>query len=393
MGHLELVPLDTLRSCGLSLMPHHSIVICRQPHFFFCLTDIRTGVEITNSGVVSAAGNLHASLDQEVLHYRANSFSANTSKTYSAQRSAFFKFCVDMGIKPVPLSQENLGRYIAFLSRRLCFSSIRQYLNIVRLMHLESGLRNPLENNWYVTSILKGVKRVMGDANVQKLPITPEILQQVFITLDLNCAFDRTFWAACLVGFFFFFRKSNLLGQSHLQFDPKRSLCTGDVQYHLDGAVLTVRWSKVIQFQERILQIPLPRIPGSPLCPSTALLRLSLENPKCTNPTPLFCYTWMGASYVPLTQKQFSDKLRDCLTRIGLNSSEYSGHSLRRGGATYALRCGLPIDLIKIQGDWRSNACERYLEHAFEQRQQVAKHSCIFFLSGEQVTSVMRWTN
>ena len=37
-------------------------------------------------------------------------------------------------------------------------------------MHLEAGLPNPLEKNWYVSSILKGIRRVKGDASVQKLP-------------------------------------------------------------------------------------------------------------------------------------------------------------------------------------------------------------------------------
>ena len=55
----------------------------------------------------------------------------------------------------MPISQIDLGRYITFLSRRLSFSSVRQYLNIVRLMHLENGHTNPLTNNWYVASILK----------------------------------------------------------------------------------------------------------------------------------------------------------------------------------------------------------------------------------------------
>ena len=314
-----------------------------------------------------------ASLDEEVLHYRANSFSANTSKTYSTQRSAFLKFCAHMRIMLVPLSQENLGRYVAYLSRRLCFTSVRQYLNIVRLMHLEANFPNPLEKNWYVASILKGVRRVKGDASVQKLPITPDILRRVFVvTLDLHSSLDRTFWATCLVGFFSFFRKSNLLIPSHLLFDPRRHLCANDVHFYPDGAVLTVRWSKVIQFQERILHIPLPRVPNSPLCPSSALLRLNLESPPCTRPTPLFRYTWLGAENVPLTQKQFTERLQTCLDLIGLDSSKYSGHSLRRGRAQFALQCGLPVDLIKIQGDWRSNACERYLQPAFEQRQVVA---------------------
>ena len=277
-----------------------------------------------------------------------------------------------MRIQPVPLSQADLGRYVAFLSRRLCFTSVRQYLNIIRLMHLEAGLQNPLEKNWYVSSILKGVRRVKGDSSVQKLPITPDILKRIFLTLDLHSAFDRTFWATCLVGFFSFFRKSNLLVPSHVLFDPCRNLCATDVKFTASGAVLTVRLSKVIQFQERILHIPLPKIPNSPLCPSTALLRLTLENPQSVRPTALFRYTWMGAVNVPMTQQQFSEKLQACLDTIGLDSSKYSGHSLRRGGASFALQCGLSVDLIKIQGDWRSNACERYLEPAFELRRQVA---------------------
>ena len=101
----------------------------------------------------------------------------------------------------MPISQLDLGRYIAYLSRKLTFSSVRQYLNIVRLLHLENGHTNPLSNNWYVSSILKGVRRVKGDTCTQKLPITLELLRSIFLNLDLNVSFDRAFWAACLVGF------------------------------------------------------------------------------------------------------------------------------------------------------------------------------------------------
>lgn len=146
---------------------------CRPKHFSFCLTDSPTGdpsrKSRTNGLASGTSRTLPSSLDKEVLNYRANSFAASTFKTYSAQCSAFLQFCNELKISPVPLSQENLGRYIAFLSRRLCFNSVKQYLNIVRLMHLEAGLQNPLEKNWYVTSILKGVRRVKGDASVQQV--------------------------------------------------------------------------------------------------------------------------------------------------------------------------------------------------------------------------------
>ena len=60
----------------------------------------------------------------------------------------------------------------------------------------------------------------------------------------------------------------------------------------------------------------------------------------------------MGAVNVPTTQQQFSEKLQVCLDTIGLDSSKYSSHSLRRGGTSFALQCDLSVDLIKIQGDW-----------------------------------------
>lgn len=62
-------------------------------------------------------------------------------------------------------------------------------------------------------------------------------------------------------------------------------------------------------------------------------------------------------------------KLHDCFRD---SPDRYSGHSLRRGNATFALQCGLPVDLIKIQGDWKSNCVETYLESSFLLRKKVA---------------------
>ena len=304
--------------------------------------------------------------------YKGNSFASSTFKTYSAHFSAYSEFCNNLSIPLVPISQQDLGRYIVYLSRKLSFSSVRQYLNIVRLLHLEVGLKNPLDDNWYASSILKGVRRVKGDNPSQKLLITLDILHKVFVTLNLLSSFDRAFWAACLVGFFSFFRKSNLLVPSHILFDPKRHICASDVQFSPDGAILTVRWSKVIQFRERTLHIPLPKIVNSPFCPSSALLRVALENLPCPTPVPLIRYCSAGASNVPLTHKEFTDKLRGCLTACGLPASSFSGHSLRRGGASFALECGLPVDLIKLQGDWNSNAYERYLHPSLNLRKKVS---------------------
>lgn len=272
---------------------------------------------------------------------------------------------------PVPISQANLGRYIAFLASRLCFSSVRQYLNIVRLMHLEAGYPNPVANSWYVTSIMKGLRRHKGDSTHQKLPITADLLFGILSVLDFSRPFDLTFWAACLVGFFSFFRKSNLLIPAVGKFDPSRHLCRSDVHLSKSGAVISVRWSKSIQYRQRTLQVPLPRMAASPFCPSAALLLVLTQLPAQGSQSPLFCYPAPSGAK-PLTYSTFVGYLRHCLTKLGLDPSKYSGHSLRRGGASFALQCGVPTEWIKLQGDWASDAYERYLSPAFSLRVKLA---------------------
>ena len=303
----------------------------------FCLTDSLTGCQGPQIGLNHPTAMQHqqstlsASLDRDMLEYQCSSFASSTAKTYLIHISSCLEFCNRLNIKPVPVSQTDLGRYIAHLSRCLSFSSTHQYLNAVRLLHLEAGVKNPPEGNWYVTSILKGVKRVKGDVTKQKLPITLDILKGVFLSLDLKDQVDRTFRAVCLVAFYSFFRKSNLKVESHIVFDPSRHLCATDVQFTPDGAILTVRWSKVIQYHQRILQVPLPRTANSPFCPSTALLQLMLYNPEAPFPVPLFRYTLPGASHVPLTQQRFTEKLHCCLRSLSIPPSDYSTHFARAG--------------------------------------------------------------
>ena len=283
----------------------------------------------------------------------------------------YLRFCSCMDIKPVPVSSVNLGRYVAFLASKLCFSSIRQYLNVVRIMHLELGYGSPLSENWYLSSILKGIRRFKGNATSQKLPVTPKILAGILTVLDLSQPFDIVFWAACLVGFISFFRKSNLLVPSMEKFDPSKHLCKSDLSIDPNGTILSVRWSKTIQFKQKVLQIPLPHINNSAFCPSSALLLCMLLVPKSAKPLPLFCYP-SGSSVKPITHTEFVTFLRKCLSKLGVNPSHYSGHSMRRGGASFALQCGVSAELIKLQGDWASNAYEKNLYPSLQLRKQLA---------------------
>ena len=86
----------------------------------------------------------------------------------------------------------------------------------------------------------------------------------------------------------------------------------------------------MIQFHERQLLIPLPHIPKSAFCPSSALLTLFFDCPAPCTPTPLFRYRAV-ANVMILTQDTFTNKLRDCLRQLDYQADKFTGHSFRRG--------------------------------------------------------------
>jgi len=76
---------------------------------------------------------------------------------------------------------------------------------------------------------------------------------------------------------------------------------------------------------------------------------------------PAFIYKEGGTLKV-LTYSKFTSKLKKTLDKSGIDNWKFSGHSFWREGATFALHWGVPSNYIKLQGDWKSNAYEQYLD-------------------------------
>ena len=62
-----------------------------------------------------------------------------------------------------------------------------------------------------------------------------------------------------------------------------------------------------------------------------------------------------------LTYRSFVTKLGDCLSRLGYPPLLYASHSFREGGASFAFQSFVPVELIKMLGDWKSNSVLLYL--------------------------------
>ena len=272
-----------------------------------------------------------------------------------------------MGYCPVPASTSTILRYAALLTRTHKFASLKQYINIVRILHKEADLPNPLEDNFHLDAVLKGIRRALGESVSRKMPITPQMLITLLSSLDLQQVAHCNIWAAALLMFFAMLRRSNVLPLSPSQFDPRRMLRRSDVIFNQQGTLIHIRWSKTIQFSQRVLYLPLPRLPGQVLCPTQALFKAFSLTPNAPTDGPAFV---SSRDTKPLSAPTFLSAVRKELSGCDIPRSDISCHSFRRGGASWAFQAGIPVDTIRQIGDWKSNA---YIKYIFESPQSLSQ--------------------
>ena len=310
------------------------MIICQNQLFVFCVTG-------------PDANALGGELKAEVSYYRSMNFAENTKKTYRTHLNSYLQFCDQLNILPVPASEENIAKYAAFLARRLKPSSIKQYLNIIRVLHLECGKEHPYKDSWVVKTTLNGIEKSKGCKIVKKTPIDPNVLLFIRSKLDLSLKEDAVFWAACLVMFFGLLRKSNLFPDCR-RFDIKRQLTRENIEITDDSVILRLLWSKTIQRQEKVFIIKLPYLRDHSLCPVSAVMNMyQVLGPKSK----------LSQAF-PITGEYFNRHLREITTSIG----DFSSHSFRRGGAIWGMSCGVPGEIIRIMGDWASTCYLQYLD-------------------------------
>ncbi|XP_048253959.1 uncharacterized protein LOC125381453 [Haliotis rufescens] len=188
--------------------------------------------------------------------------------------------------------------------------------------------------------------RLEGKPPAQKLLITLVILVKIRQKFRPDLTVQHSFLVSLCGVFFTFLRKSTLLPSNVENQSPNKQLCIRDVTWYSDKVLLTIRHSKTIQFGFWILQVPLCNMACSLLCPVSALQSLR----QVQSMIPVTCHVFSFWPKVGLT-----------VSACGLSPQDYSGHSFRTGGCTFALNIGMPQVLIKLLGDWKSNAFERYI--------------------------------
>lgn len=269
------------------------------------------------------------------------------------------KFCNWVGVPPIPATSEMLCFYAAYLARKLKYRSVKQYMNIVRIIHAECGLPNPCAADYHLTVTLRGIRRHLGDRVCRKEPVTPEILRGLLAGLNVTTPRGAAVWAAALLMFYGLLRRSNVM-PPETGHDHTKHLTRGDLKFNRAGLSVSIRWSKTIQFQERVLEVPYPWDPASDLCPTQAVFNSIRLTPNADpgGPALLLCDAPFPKA---LTPRLFVQELRKALGVTGTEAAKYAGHSFRRGGACWAFQSGINIETIRQLGDWKSSAYTAYV--------------------------------
>lgn len=305
-----------------------------------------------------------------------NWLAASSQRSYGAFVRYYIQFCSTYDFRPIQPEETTVCLYVSKLADTCSYRTIKNYLNGVRILHLEAGLANPLPAMFNLERTLRGIKRAKGDITPnRKLAVTPDILARIIRRLDLFTPSNMAFTAAMLVAFFGFFRKANVCpvqaGTNPVDEQSPVRRCDFDFADDMTLIWVNLRRTKTIQFGQRTLRVPLPAIPGSVLCPVTALRRLFAAVPGRPED---FAFSFPGPSgqLMTFTHRSFVNEFKHSLAHIGMNPARYSGHSFRRGGATFAFQCGASPAQIKEQGDWKSSAYLLYLEFDDPARARVA---------------------
>lgn len=283
--------------------------------------------------------------DEAVEHFVRESLSENTRKAYRADLAHFS----DWG-GSLPAIADMVARYLADHADTLAPSSLSRRIATLSKVHEANAWPNPCRSE-IVRATMRGIKRVKGTAQDQARPLLREDL---FILLDAlgDDARGKRDRALLLIGWAGGFRSSELVG-----------LDLPDIEEVREGLVLHLRRSKTDQTgQGRKIGIPLGRTRHCPVAALSAWLGVLNKDEG-----PIFRPVDRHGNVQPdrLRSDAVSTILRNRLGGAGIDPEGYSGHSLRAGLATSAIKAGVPTYKVRAQTGHASDLMlSRYVRDA-----------------------------
>ena len=311
--------------------------------------------------------------------FQTSSVTSKTLKIKDYQWTIFTNFCELYQEEPIPASGDTIVRFSTYLiiQRNCSVPVVKNYLSTIRRYHklfLNIDIPSPTEY-LPLQFTLRGGAKYLGRNVQQKYPVTAHMLAALTMTLPANSPFKTLYNLL----FFGLPRVGNIIPDSKHSFSPIRHLTWGKVLMCNDGVILTLPVTKTIQCFERELRIPISSSLDRPqFCVLSGLTEMRQIPRYPTGPDQPVFNMYRDNSWVPLSRKDLVIMLANQLDFFGLDSRMITPSGFRKGGMSHMLLCTGNLELLRLQGDWRSDCYKRYIIIPAELRFPVTHNAMQF---------------
>jgi len=295
-------------------------------------------------------------LQEETLINLQSSKASNTVRAYKSDFSDFGLFCAQNGFKSLPSEPKVVSLYLTHLSTKDAkMSTLKRRLVSIGVIHKLKGHYLDTKHPAIIENIM-GIKRRKGSFQKAKKPILINSLKKIINVIDqqkkeeIKKLRDRSI---ILIGFSGGFRRNEIV-----------SLDYDDLDFVPEGLKLSIRRSKTDQFGEGFTKA-LPYFDSSQYCPVVSLKKL-LDLSKIRS-GPVFRRFSKGSklSENRLTDQTVALLIKEYLNLAGIDSENFSGHSLRSGFATSAAESGVEErNIMAMTGHKSTEMVRRYIKEA-----------------------------
>jgi site-specific recombinase XerD len=295
-------------------------------------------------------------LQEETLLNLKNSKAINTVRAYKSDFNDFGLFCAKNGFKSLPSEPKIVSLYLTHLSTKSAkMSTLKRRLVSIGLIHRLKGHYLDTKHPTIIENIM-GIKRRKGSIQKGKKPILINDLKDIINVIDqvnkeeIKKLRDRSI---ILIGFSGGFRRNEIVSLDH-----------EDLDFVSEGLKINLKRSKTDQFGEGSVKA-LPYFDSLKYCPVVSLQKW-IEISKI-NSGPLFRRFIKGSN---LSENRLTDQtvallIKKYLQLAGIDSKNYSGHSLRSGFATSAAESGAEErSIMAMTGHKSTEMVRRYIKEA-----------------------------
>ena len=295
-------------------------------------------------------------LQQETLLNLQSSKANNTVRAYKSDFNDFELFCAKNGLKSLPSEPKIVSLYLTHLSsKNIKNSTLKRRLVSIGVIHKLKGHYLDTKHPSIIENLM-GIKRRKGSIQRGKKPLLINDLKKIINVIDkekteeIKKLRDRSI---LLIGFSGGFRRNEII-----------SLDYDDLNFVDEGLKITLKRSKTDQFGEGSIK-GLPYFNSKQYCPVISIhnwLRISKIGSGA-----LFRRFSKGSK---LSENRLTDQtvaliIKKYLELAGINSSNYSGHSLRSGFATSAAESGADErSIMAMTGHKSTEMVRRYIKEA-----------------------------